>query len=362
MQIVYRFEIYPTKIQQEVMFYTLKLCRYLYNAALEQREICYRQRGKSIFYASQQNELPTMKGELPEYGKIQSQVLQDVLRRLDNAFKRFFSGLAGYPRFKSRDHYTSFTYPQVDNVKKTFSRPGYIFLSKIGLVKIKTHREFPIKTVSRVNVKYHGDKWYANLTTEIPDAELVEVSSKVIGIDRGLNHFAVFSDETFIDNPKYFRKTEKKLAKAQRKFSRKKKGSNNRGKAKTKVTKIHAKIANQRRDFLHKVSAQIVKKYNVIVMEDLKIRNMVRNHKLAKSIQDAGWGKFGNYIEYKCLRQGKRILFVDPKGTSQTCLCGEPVPKDLRVRVHECPVCGLVMDRDLVSAKLILERGLSAIA
>ncbi|CAA7601381.1 Transposase IS605, OrfB, C-terminal [Acididesulfobacillus acetoxydans] len=159
-----------------------------------------------------------------------------------------------------------------------------------------------------------------------------------------------------------FRKTEKKLANVERKLSRKKKGSHNRGKAKAKVAKVHAKIANQRRDFLHKASAQIVKNHDVIIMENLTIKNMIRNHKLAKSIQDAGWGKFGDYIEYKSLRQGKRHVLVDPKGTSQTCLCGAHVPKDLSVRLHECPVCGLEMDRDLVSAKLILERGLSAMA
>ncbi len=362
MQIVYRYGIYPSREQEQKMFHTLKLCRHLYNAALEQRETCYHQRGRSLSYTSQQNELPGMKKELPEYEEIQSQVLQDALRRLDDAFKRFFSGLAGYPHYKDRDHYTSFSYPQVDNVKNTFSRPGYIYLSKIGFIKMKVHREFPAKAISRVNVKYYGGKWYANLTTETPQAEPVENATKAVGIDHGINHFAVLSDGTFIDNPRYFRKMEKKLAKEQRKLSRKKKGSKNRGKAKAKVAKVHAKIANQRRDFLHKASAQIVKNHDIIVMEDLTIKNMIRNHKLAKSIQDAGWGKFGDYIEYKSLHQGKRHVLVDPKGTSQTCLCGAHVPKDLSTRVHECPVCGLVMDRDLVSAKLILERGLAVIA
>ncbi len=181
---------------------------------------------------------------------------------------------------------------------------------------MKVHREFPAKAISRVNVKYYGGKWYANLTTETPQAEPVENATKAVGIDHGINHFAVLSDGTFIDNPRYFRKMEKKLAKEQRKLSRKKKGSKNRGKAKAKVAKVHAKIANQRRDFLHKASAQIVKNHDIIVMEDLTIKNMIRNHKLAKSIQDAGWGKFGDYIEYKSLHQGKRHVLVDPKGTS----------------------------------------------
>ncbi|GAB6174020.1 hypothetical protein JCM15765_34980 [Paradesulfitobacterium aromaticivorans] len=145
---------------------------------------------------------------------------------------------------------------QIVNVKKTFSKPDYIYLSKIGFVKIKTHREFPAEAVTRVNVKYHGCKWYANLTAEIPDSVPVEDSAKAVGIDVGLNYFAVLSDGTFIDNPKHFRQMEKKLAKAQRRLSRKKKGSHNQGKAKATVAKIHAKIANQRGNFLHQASVR----------------------------------------------------------------------------------------------------------
>ncbi len=318
--------------------------------------------GKGLTYNQQQNALPTFVKQNPEYKQVHSQILQDVLRRLDSAYQHFFAKEAGYPRFKNRDHYTSFTYPQVDKVKKTFSRLGYVYLSKMGFVKMEIHREFPAQEVSRVNVKYHGGKWYANLTVEVPDVASIEVPDKAVGIDVGLAHFAVFSDETYIDNPKYFRKMEKRLSKTQHRLSRKKKGSHNRGKAKAKVTKVHAKIANQRRDFLHQSSARIVKNYDIIVMEDLEIRNMARNHRLAKSIHDAGWGQFRNYVRYKCERTGKLFIRVDPKGTSQTCLCGEHVPKDLSIRVHECPACGLVMDRDLVSAKLILERGLKTIA
>ena len=362
MQIVYRFEIHPTKEQQELMFHILKLCRKLYNYALNERQETYKETGKGLTYNQQQNTLPLFVKENPEYKQFHSQVLQDVLRRLESAYQRFFAKEAGYPRFKNRDHYSSFTYPQVDNVKKTFSRPGSVYLSKIGFVKMETHREFPVETVTRVNVKYYGSKWYANLTAEIPDVATSGDLGKAVGIDVGLNHFAVLSDETYIDNPRYYRKMEKKLAKAQRRLSRKKKGSHNRGKAKAKVARVHAKIANQRRDFLHQASIRMVRSYDLIVMEDLKVRNMVRNHRLAKSIHDAGWGQFRNYIRYKCERTGKLFIRVDPKGTSQTCLCGEHMLKDLRMRVHECPVCGLVMDRDLVSSKLILERGLRTIA
>ncbi|HOV79416.1 MAG TPA: RNA-guided endonuclease TnpB family protein [Bacillota bacterium] len=348
------FHIEPTKEQTQKLFQTLALCRRLYNAALEQREICYRQRGKSPSCTAQKNELPALKEELPEYKQVNAQVLQDCLQRLDNAFERFFGGLAGYPRYKGRNHYRSFTYPQADK-QNHFKKPGYIYLPKIGYVKMKAHFEFDPAKVSRINVKYHNDKWYVNLTSEIQEIETVEIVNKV-GLDVGLLTFAALSDGTKIDNPKYFRKSEKKLARLQRRLSRKKKGSNNREKAKAKVAKLHDKIANQRNDFLHKVSYSIVKKYDLIAVENLSVKNMIKNHHLSKSIADAGWGKFISYLEYKCLKYGKKLVKVPPGGTSQTCICGAHVPKDLSVRLHKCPECGLNADRDVVSAMVILQR------
>jgi putative transposase len=203
------------------------------------------------------------------------------------------------------------------------------------------------------------NKWYANLTAELPEADIVHSAfEKCVGIDVGLIHFYALSDGTTVDAPEFLRKSEKKLAKLQRRLSRKKKGSKNRNKAKFKVNKCHEKIVDQRRDFLHKKSYRLVKTYDVIVMEDLQVRNMVQNHHLAKSISDAGWSTFRKYAEYKCQKFGKQFIKIDPRGTSQVCICGQSVPKDLSVRVHRCPCCGLVEDRDVVSAKLILERGL----
>ncbi|MCG9966651.1 transposase [Pelotomaculum terephthalicicum JT] len=365
MQTVYRFEIKPTYQQQMIMFQTLKLCRNLYNWALSERQRVYKETGQGLSYNKQQNLLPAYVKEHPEYKEVHSQVLQDVLRRLDYAHKRFFEKKAGYPRFKNRDHYNSFTYPQVDTVRKTFAKSGYIYLSKIGFVKMIVHREFEPQKVSRANVKYHGGKWYANLTAEIsapPAVGGVNSNGKSVGIDVGLEYFAVLSDGTFIETSKHYRKAERKLAKLQRRLSRKKKGSNNRGKAKKEVAKLHAKVANQRKDFLHKASLTIVKNYDIIVMEDLRIKNMAKNRHLAKSIHDAGWGQFGGYIRYKAERHGKVHVKVNPNSTSQECLCGAHVPKDLSIRIHRCPVCGLVEPRDLVSAKLIERMGLSLLA
>lgn len=245
---------------------------------------------------------------------------------------------------------------------KTFSKLRHIYLSKIGFIKMTVHRGFDPGLVTRVNIKFHCGKWFANLTAEIEVPPIIKAGSKSVGIDMGLEYFAVLSDGTFIKTPKHYRKAEKNLAKLQRQLSRKKKGSNNRGKAKVKVAKLHAKIANQRKDFLHKESIKIVKNYDIIIMEDLKIKNMVNNHRLAKSIHDAGWGQFSAYIGYKSNKFGKTHLKVPPHGTSQTCLCGASVPKDLSAKVHRCPVCGLVEQRDLVSAKLIKRRGIAFVA
>jgi len=354
MIIVHRFHIEPTIEQEQRLFQSLTLCRRLYNTALEQREICYRQKGKSLSCTSQKNELPALKRELSEYKQVNAQVLQDCLQRLDDAFQRFFNGLAGYPRYKDRDHYRSFTYPQADK-QDHFKNSGYIYLPKVGYVKMKAHFAFDPAKVSRINVKYHNGKWYVNLTSEIQEAEAVEILSKT-GIDVGLLTFAALSDGTKIDNPKYYRKSERKLARLQRRLSRKKKGSNNRGKAKAKVIRLHDKIASQRRDFLHKASFAIVQKYDFIAVEDLSVKNMIKNHHLSKSIADAGWGKFVDYLEYKCLKYGKAFVKVPPGGTSQTCICGAHVPKDLSVRIHECPECGMVANRDVVSAMVILQR------
>jgi putative transposase len=359
LQIVYRYEIRPTGEQEQKMFRTLKLCRHLYNKALEERITTYKTTGRGVTYSMQQNSLPALKKESPAYKTVHSQVLQDVLRRLNRAYQNFFEKRAGYPRFRNRDNYRSFTYPQVDAVRETFQRDGFIYLSKIGFVKMITHRVFESGRVSQINIIRKSNKWYANLTVELPDWEqVVEDIEKSVGVDMGLFHFYALSDGITIDTPGYFRKFERKLAKLQRRLSRKQKGSKNRLKAKARVAKTHERIANQRKDFLHRKSYHLVTDHDVIVMEELQVRNMAHNRHLAKSIHDASWSAFQNYVEYKCRKYGKQFIKVDPKGTSQMCICGNHVPKGLSVRIHKCPRCGLEEDRDVVSAKRILERGL----
>ena len=359
---VLHFEIKPTWEQETKLFQTLTLCRKLYNYALDQRITAYKTTGKGLTYSQQQNQLPQFKKDNPEYKDIQSQALQDVLRRLDTAYQNFFDKRAGYPKFKDRFHYNSFTIPQADS-KRNFGKDGCVYISKIGNIKMNAHQEFDQTKVKIINVKYDGLKWYVNLTMEIQDTDIVVKTGKAIGIDVGLKELAITSEGKLYNNPKWLNKSEKKLKKLQRQLSRKTKGSKNRTKSKEKLAKQHSKVSNQRKDYLHKVSHEIVRDYDIIAIEDLQTSNMMKNHRLAKSISNAGWHKFSVYLTYKAERNGKMLVRVNPKNTSQKCShCGEIVKKTLSVRVHECPHCGLVLDRDINAAKNILAEGLKQIA
>lgn len=361
-QLTFQFRLYPTSEQEQHMIRTLDLCRKLYNKAKEQRETAYNQDGKTITYAMQQKELPVLKKMCPEYKEVHSQVLQDCLRRLDDAYQRFFRGESGYPHYKSSDRYLSFTYPQPKAVQKTFAKQGYVNLSKIGLVKMRAHRPFNRANVTQINVKRYANQWMCNISVKAPDMEAGQSAETAVGIDVGLSSFAALSDETKVENPRYLRKAEKQLKRVQRQLSRKQSGSSNLQKAKRRVANVHQKVARQRKDFLHKQSYHIVRDYDLIAVEQLNVRNMVRNRRLAKSISDAGWRRFIAYLSYKAQRHGKRFVQVPAHGTSQTCLCGAEVKKTLSIRIHHCEVCGLIQDRDVVSAKIILQHALKIAA
>jgi len=358
----YKYRLYPTKYQVEKLAETLEHCRVLYNCALEQRKVAYRQFGVSVRRLDQQGELLEIKECFPEYKGIYSQILQEVILRVDKAFQNFFRRLKnnekpGYPRYKGKGWYNSFTYPQsgfsLSNNSKGYQR---IKLSKIGNIKAKLHRviQGQIKTCT---VKREVDKWYVCFSCEV-EPKYLPKTNKAVGIDVGLEKFATLSDGTIIENPRYLRKSEAKLKREQRKLSRNKKDSNSRKKQKAKLAKIHRKIKNQRNDFLHKESTKLVRNYDTIVFEDLRIKNMVKNHHLAKSISDASWSRFIEYTSYKAESAGKEVMLVNPRNTSQICSnCSKSVPKGLSVRVHKCPHCGLVLDRDINAAINILRRG-----
>ena len=374
----YTFRLYPTRKQIQALTWTLDRCRELYNAALQERRDAYRMVGKSITYYDQANQLPEIKQDREEYQDIHSQVLQDVLRKAEKAFKAFFArckhGAApGFPRYKGRNRFDSFTYPQGGY---SVTHDNRVCLSKIGKISVKLHREIKgrIKTCT---IKREGECWYVVFSCEV-EHEPLEVCDEAVGIDLGLLHFATLSDGSTIENPRYYRKAEKKLERLQQALARKKRGSTRRKKAVKQVAKAHRKVANQRRDFLHKASHTLVHSYGLIVFEELQPANMSKRPKpkqdeqgnyvpngaaakggLNKSIVDAGWGIFQQFCTYKAANAGRDVLFVNPRYTSQVCSgCGTVKKKELSDRWHSCE-CGTELDRDHNAALNILRLGRS---
>ena len=377
MRKAYKFRLYPTKQQEEKLFWTLARCRELYNAALSERKDAYRLAGKSISYYEQKRDLPEIKEIRPEYHDIHSQVLQDVLLRLKRAFDRFFERVKngekpGYPRFQGHNRYASFTYPQ-----SGFSlEKHHLTLSKIGTLKVKVHRKIE-GTIKTCTIKHEAEQWYVILSCEVEQPEPLSISDEDVGIDLGITHFAALSNGEFIESPRHYRKAEKKLKKLQEALSRKKRGSHRRKRAVKAVARAHHKVRNQRGDFAHKASRKLINRYQVIVLEDLQTKNLIRRPKprqdeetghylpngaaakggLNKSISDAGWGMFTEMLQVKAAWAGRVIVFVNPSKTSQMCpRCGNVRQKDLSERWHSC-ACGCEMDRDTASAKVILDLG-----
>jgi putative transposase len=377
----YKYRLYPTRNQSHKLENTLNLCRNLYNSALQERIEAYKKSRISLSCFDQLNELPVLKKELPEYNQIYSQVLQNTLKRLDTNFKSFFRRLRnhekpGFPRYKSYDRYDSFVYPQ--NISNAFSiKNNKLHLAKIGDIKLKLSRPVPGK-LKTCTVKREIDRWYTILTTEIEKEVKPVTELKPVAIDLGVKRFAVLGTiepstqnieeilkdkdykQTMVDNPKYLKKSEKRLKKAHRKLSLAKKGSSERRKTKKILNKVYRKITNQRNDFLHKLSRKIVDNYNQIFLEDLSINSMLRKHWVSKEITDASWGRFVNYISYKAAEAGKGVYPLSPKDSSRTCYkCGY-VKEDLTLadRSWTCPVCGTQHDRDVNAAFELLNRGL----
>jgi len=362
MKKAYTFRIYPTRNQEVKLNRTLSTCRHLYNDALEERRrqaelnrLCSEFQvypwGKPewISYENQANELASSKTPLQK--EVYSQVLQNALKRLDRSFKNFFIG-SGYPRFQGRNRYNTFTYPQ-----SGFEiSDGKIKLSKIGNVRIFQHREIEGK-IKTCTIKKDVDHWYAIFTTEI-DMDIKKVSVEtMIGIDVGLSSLVTLSSGEKIEPPEYLRMSEKRLSKEQIRLSRKKKGSENRNKQKIKVARVYRRIRNQRKDFAHKTSRKLVNTYDLIAFEKLNIRGMVQNHRLAKSISDAGWYQLQTFTAYKAEDAGKQCEFVAANGTSQECcICGNMESLTLAVRVFRCSRCGNIKDRDVNASVNILKK------
>ncbi len=354
----FRYRLYPSKSQTEILEEQLQICRDLHNWLLHYAKDYYKQSGKTISYFTLQNLLPKHKTDRPELLKVHSQVLQNVARRIRLGYENFFvrrkAGLkAGLPRFKKHGRYKSITYPQSGFKVEE----GLLRLSKIGGIKIRLHRPIMGEVKTLTVKRMPSGKWYAFFSCKV-EAQPREKPFEEVGIDVGLKSYAVFSDGNRLENPRFYRKSEMRLARLQRGVSRKVRGGRNWVKEKAKVARLHEKIMNRRTDFLHKASRKIADAYETVYVEDLKICNMVKNRRLAKSISDAGWGRFIGMIAYKAESAGGRLIRVDPRGTTQRCSrCCEKVEKSLSDRIHECPHCELILDRDLNAALNVLMRG-----
>jgi len=359
----YKFRLYPTKSQRTRMERTLDLCRWTYNRTLAYRKDAWEKEGRSTSKYETNNLLPGWKVEKPELCEVFSQVLQNAQERVDLAMKAFFRRVKagenpGYPRFRGRGWYDSFTYPQFGFKLEA----GKLRLSKIGDIKIKLHRQIE-GNIKRLTVSRSATgKWFACFTVDLEENHPPWKDGSAVGVDLGLESFATLSNGEKIENPRFFRSDEKELAKAQRKLSKAQKGTPERKKALKVVQRVHERIANRRYNFAHQVSRNLVDRFGTICFEDLNIKGMVQNHSLAKSISDVAWNMLVNFTSYKAASAGSIVILVDPRNTSKMCSrCGSLVEKSLSDRVHSCHCCGLSMDRDQNAAINILRLGMQSL-
>jgi putative transposase len=356
----FKYKLQPTAEQEGTLAFVLRRCRELYNAALEERREAWRMCAVSITAAGQSAQLPEIKQARPEYQDIYSQVLQDVLTRLDRAFQAFFRRVQagetpGYPRFKSSNRYNSFTYKQFGNGAMLVS--DCLVLSKIGRIAVRWSR--PLEgTPKTVTIRREADGWYVAFScVDVPIRPLPGTGQQT-GIDLGVESFATLANGTPLENPRIFHVAEMHLKRAQRRVSRRKKGSHRRRKAVKLLARAHQKVRRARQDFHHKEALKLVQAYDTIYHESLQVANLLKNHHLAKAIADAGWSAFLSILSFKAAEAGKQAVAVHPAFTSQVCSgCGALVQKGLSVRWHACPDCGTSLHRDQNAALNILARG-----
>ncbi len=364
MRRVYRYRLYPTRAQDAALRGTLGICCEVYNAALQERRDAYAKQGVSVSAYTQMAQLRDVRAAREDVASVHVHLLQDAVTRLDRAFGAFFrrckSGDApGFPRFKSRNRYRTFTFKDCRTKKRWVVAGGKrLSISGVGDVKIKLHRPYE-GVLKQVSVTLSGDgHWYAQLACDQVHARPLPPTGEHAGIDVGITTFATLSNGDEIANERPYEAAHARLATAQRRVSRKRnKRSNRRRKAVALLAKQHDKIKRVRKNFHHKVALDLVRRFDSIAVEDLNIKGLAAGM-LAKQVHDAGWAQFISILADKAESAGRELIKVDPRGTSQECsLCGAVVRKTLAVRTHTCPKCGLVMGRDHNAAINVEGRG-----
>jgi putative transposase len=366
MEKAYKFRLYPNAEQEILIQKTFGCCRFVFNRYLAKRIELYQKDKSKLNYSECSADMTLLKKELAWLKEIDSIALQSSLKDLDIAYQNFFRRVKngdkpGFPKFKSkRDSKKSYKSKYSNNNIKILEK--HIKLPKLGLVDCRISKQIEGRILSATVSQNPSGKYFVSVCCTDVEIEPYAKTSENIGLDMGLHDLTVSSDGEHFENHKYLRKSEKKLAKLQKQLSRKQKGSNNRNKARIKVARLHEKITNQRNDTLHKLTTDLVKKYDNIAVEDLQIRNMVKNRRLAKAISDASWGEFVRQLSYKCKWYGKTLDKTDRFfASSQICsICGHKNAdvKSLAVREWVCPECGVLHNRDENAAKNILNESL----
>jgi putative transposase len=356
---VFKYRLYPSKAQEKNLYRVLACARHLYNMALAERKYAYQLEGRRVTLADTEQLAKHYRTTFPYADQMFSQTAQSVVKQVDLAFQAFFRRVKagekpGYPRFKGRDRLNSFEFKQFGNGARLDGRR--LKLYGIGRVAVRWHRpqEGTIKTV---RILHKAGCWYACLACEIEDTAPPMATGQAVGIDVGISALLTTSAGEKVAHPAFYRAGHRKLRVLQRKLARAQRGSKNRRKALRAVQRQQAHVANQRRDFLHQLSRQLVDTYDRIALEDLPINNMVRNHHLSTSILDSGWGTFRQYLAYKAESAGCELAAVNPAHTSKCCSqCGAVFQNfDLSTRWVTCG-CGLSLDRDHNAALNILNR------